>query len=170
MIAHLNAHSRPAWLDPQLYPFASHYVEIEGCDIHYVDEGDGPALLLLHSHGMWSFTYRHLIRALRDRFRCIALDFPGFGLSSAPREFRHTVSNYSTLLDGFVQELDLRDMVLLAHDAGGPIGLGTVVRHAAWFRGVILLDTFCFPLNKDRFLSGMLRLVSSRFPGVLLVD
>ena len=170
MIGQLNAQTRPSWLDPQLYPFGSDYLEIAGCDIHYINEGDGPTLLLLHSNGMWSFTYRHLIRAMRDRFRCIALDFPGFGLSSAPREFHHSLSNYSRLLDEFVHKLKLRDIVLLAHDAGGHIGLGTVARHPAWFRGVILLDTFCFPVNKDRFLSGMLRLVSSKFPGVVLVD
>ena len=162
--------SRPCWVDDLLYPFQSRSVSIADCQVHYVDEGDGPVMLFLHGNAVWSFTFRHLIRGLRDHFRCVAPDLPGFGLSTAPAGYRHTLSNDSALVEAFIERLHLRDVILLAHDTGGPIGLGVVARHPEWFRAVILLDTFCFPLNRDRFLAGMLRLVSSRFPGALLVE
>ncbi len=161
---------RRSWLDNRLYPFESHYTTVADCTVHYLDEGNGPAMLFLHGNAVWSFTYRHLISDLRDRFRCVAPDFPDFGLSTAPAGYRHTLSNYSWFLEEFIERLNLRDIVLFAHDSGGPIGLGVAARHPEWFRAAILLDTFCFPLNGVNALAGMLRLVSSRFPGALLID
>jgi hypothetical protein len=79
----LDTIQRPTWLDEQLYPFQSHYVEVEGNRIHYIDEGSGPTLLLLHPGVGWSFMYSDIIQGLRSRFRCVALDLPGFGLSAA---------------------------------------------------------------------------------------
>jgi haloalkane dehalogenase len=74
---------RPAWLDDELFSFESRFVAIDGHTVHYVNEGSGPTLLMLHGNATWSFVYRDVIRTLRDEFRCIALDYPGFGLSSA---------------------------------------------------------------------------------------
>jgi haloalkane dehalogenase len=65
---------RPAWVDAELFPFQSRFVNIDGHTVHYVDEGSGPTLLLLHGNPTWSFVYRDVIRTLRDEFRCIALD------------------------------------------------------------------------------------------------
>jgi haloalkane dehalogenase len=70
---------RPAWLNPALYPFEGHMVTIDGNHVHYVDEGEGPVLLLLHGNPTWSFLYRDLINALHGAFRCIALDYPALG-------------------------------------------------------------------------------------------
>src|SRR5579859_2071840 len=72
---------RPAWLSPALFPFESHFVDVDGTRIHYVDEGSGPVLLFLAGAPNWSFFYRLFVVALRDDFRCIAVDYPGFGLS-----------------------------------------------------------------------------------------
>jgi haloalkane dehalogenase len=69
--------ARPPWLPEALYPFESHYADIHGARVHYVDEGKGPPLLLLHGNPTWSFLYRELIKGLRDQFRCIAPDHPG---------------------------------------------------------------------------------------------
>src|SRR3954451_5489658 len=74
---------RPGWVPEHLYPFESHYADVDGARVHYVDEGSGPTLLLLHGNPTWSFLYRDVIAGLRDCFRCIALDYPGFGLSRA---------------------------------------------------------------------------------------
>jgi haloalkane dehalogenase len=73
----------PDWIDEALYPFAPRELELRGARVHYVDEGDGPPLLMLHGNPTWSFLYRQLIRGLRDRFRRIAPDYPGFGLDWA---------------------------------------------------------------------------------------
>ena len=84
---------RPAWVDDELFPFESRFVALDGNVVHYVDEGSGPILLMLHSNPVWSFVYREVIVALRDRFRCIALDFPGFGLSSGAPGYQVTVTD-----------------------------------------------------------------------------
>src|SRR5437867_632110 len=70
---------RPTWLDEQLYPFQSRFVEVEGNRIHYIDEGSGPNLFFVHPGVGWSFMYSEIIQELRGRFRCVALDLPGFG-------------------------------------------------------------------------------------------
>mgnify|MGYP001763324098 CR=1 FL=1 len=71
----------PRWVNRSLYPFTPHVLEQGGHRIHYVDEGRGPLLLLLHGNPTWSFVWRDVIGRLSDRFRCIAPDLPGFGLS-----------------------------------------------------------------------------------------
>ena len=67
------------WWDPALYPFESRFLDLPAGRVHYVDEGSGPVLLFLPPAPLWSFMYRQVILGLRGRFRCIALDFPGFG-------------------------------------------------------------------------------------------
>ena len=68
---------RPQWLDEQLYPYQSHFVEVEGNCIHHIDEGSGPILFFVHPGVGWSFMYSDIIQELRSRFRCVALDLPG---------------------------------------------------------------------------------------------
>jgi pimeloyl-ACP methyl ester carboxylesterase len=75
---------RPDWFPHELFPFESHFVRVGDSQIHYVEEGRGPTLLLVHANPTWSFLYRHIIRELAPSFRCIAPDLPGFGLSTAP--------------------------------------------------------------------------------------
>jgi haloalkane dehalogenase len=74
----MTAGSRPAWVDDDLFPFESRFLTLDGHTIHHVDEGAGPTLLFLHGNPTWSFVYRDVIGALRDEFRCIALDYPGW--------------------------------------------------------------------------------------------
>ena len=138
---------RPQWLDEQLYPFQSRFVEIDGNCIHYIDEGSGPILFFLHPGIGWSFIYRDIIKELRSRFRCVALDFPGFGLSRAAPGYVHTLTGDSLLVERFIQALGLRDMTLFAHDITGSIGLGVVGRRPEWFRAVIVGPSFAWPLE-----------------------
>ncbi|VBA39642.1 Haloalkane dehalogenase 2 [Mycobacterium innocens] len=77
----MSPHFNPVFTpDPQLYPFQSRWFDSSHGRMHYVDEGDGPPILLCHGNPTWSFLYRNIIVALRDRFRCIAPDYLGFGL------------------------------------------------------------------------------------------
>jgi hypothetical protein len=107
-------------LDEQLYPFQSHFVEIDGNRIHYIDEGTGPTLLFLPPGIGWSFTYRDIIKELRSRFRCIALDLPGFGLSPAVPGYKHTLSGDSLLLERFIQALGLTDITFFKPFVSSP--------------------------------------------------
>jgi haloalkane dehalogenase len=80
---------------PALYPFNSHWFESSRGRLHYVDEGTGPPILLCHGNPTWSFLYRDIIVALRDRFRCIAADYLGFGLSEHPPRFGYTAEEHA---------------------------------------------------------------------------
>lgn len=73
----------PNWLDHDYSLSPSRFARIDGNTVHYIDEGTGPVLPLLHGNPTWPFLYRHIVCNLSSHFRCIALDYPGFGLSTA---------------------------------------------------------------------------------------
>lgn len=121
------------------------FVELDGARIHYVDEGTGPTLLFLHGNPAWSFQWRDLIAGLRGGFRCVALDYPGFGLSTAPPGFGFTPREQSRIVERFVDRLGLRDLTLVMQDWGGPIGLGLAGRRPELVRAVVLGNTWAWP-------------------------
>jgi haloalkane dehalogenase len=139
--------ARPEWLDDREFPFASWFVEIEGNKIHYIDEGSGPVLLFLHGMPLWSFQYRNIVKRLRNSFRCIALDYPGFGLSIAAKEFRNTLRSNTRLVESFVQKLNLNSVVLVLHDISTPVGIGVAESNADLMKGLVLANGFAFPLD-----------------------
>jgi haloalkane dehalogenase len=160
---------RPAWVDQELFPFESRFLEVDGAQVHYVDEGQGPVFLALHGNPTWSFLYRHIIAGLKDRFRCLALDYPGFGLSVAPPGYRYTVAEHAKVVEGFVTRLGLDGITLMGQDWGGPIGLSVAVRHPQRFRALVLGNTFGWPVQGDKTFERFSRLMGSTFPGGLLV-
>jgi haloalkane dehalogenase len=161
---------RPAWVDETLFPFESHYAQINDAQVHYIDEGRGPVFLGLHGNPTWSFLYRHIVTALKDRFRCIALDYPGFGLSEAPSGYRYTAAEHSSVVEGFVNVLGLEGTTMMLHDGGGPIGLSVAARHPERFRALVIGNTFGWPVNGDRTLERLSKLMGSDRPGRFLVE
>ena len=139
--------TRPPWVDDGLFPYESRFVDLNGARVHYVDEGSGPTLLMLHGNPTWSFLYRHMIAALRDRFRCLALDYPGFGLSTAARGYGFTAAEHSETVARFVAELDLTDWTPVVQDWGGPIGLGAAAREPDRVAALGILNTWAWPLQ-----------------------
>jgi haloalkane dehalogenase len=137
--------TRPAWLPQDLYPFEGHFAQIEGSTVHYVDEGGGPPLLLLHGNPTWSFLYRDLIRGLSDRYRCIAPDHPGFGLSRAGAGFRYTAAEHAGVLERLVEQLDLREVTMMVQDWGGPIGFAAATRQPERFAAFVIGNTWAWP-------------------------
>ncbi len=140
---------RPTWVDDELFPFESRFVELDGNVVHYVDEGSGPILLMLHGNPVWSFVYREVIVALRDRFRCIALDFPGFGLSTGAPGYRYRAQDHADLLVSFLDRIGLSPLTLVGHNWGGPFGLYAAEQRPDRFEGLILANTWAWPLNGD---------------------
>jgi haloalkane dehalogenase len=140
---------RPAWVDDELFPFESRFVELDGNVVHYVDEGSGPILLMLHGNPVWSFVYREVIIALRDQFRCIALDFPGFGLSTGAPGYRYLAQDHADLLVSFLDRLDLSQLTLVGHNWGGPLGLYAAEQRPGTFERLVLANTWAWPLNGD---------------------
>jgi haloalkane dehalogenase len=140
---------RPDWVDDELFPFKSRFLETGGNVVHYVDEGRGPVLLMLHGNPTWSFVYRDVITALSGSFRCIALDCPGFGLSTAAPGYQFHPGDHARVVCEFVDRLDLREITLIAQDWGGPIGLSAAVARRDRFSGLVLGNTWAWPVNGD---------------------
>lgn len=138
---------RPAWVDDTLFPFESRFIDIDGNRIHYVDEGSGPTLLFLHGNPTWSFDYSQVISSLSQEFRCIAVDYPGFGLSQAAPEYRYLPAEHAQVIGAFVDALGLSDVTLVGHDWGGPIGLTTVQQRPEVFNRLVLTNTWAWPVS-----------------------
>lgn len=134
--------------DPALYPFDSRWFDSSAGRVHYIDEGTGPPLVFCHGSPTWSFLYRHLVRALRGRFRCIAVDHLGFGLSERPADFGYTVSEHTTVTGELIDHLRLDGFLLMGQDWGGPIGLGAATTRADRVKGIVLGNTAFWPVTQ----------------------
>jgi haloalkane dehalogenase len=133
--------------DPQLYPFESRWFDSARGRIHYVDEGDGPPILFCHGNPTWSFLYRDIIVALRDRFRCIAPDYLGFGLSERPEGFGYKIDEHAKVVGEFVDHLGLDGYLSMGQDWGGPISMSVGVQRADRVRGIVLGNTWFWPTD-----------------------
>ena len=133
--------------DPQLYPFESRWFDSSRGRMHYIDEGDGPPILLCHGNPTWSFLYRGIIVALRDRFRCIAPDYLGFGLSERPDGFGYKVDEHARVVGEFVDHLGLDGYLTMGQDWGGPISMAVAVERAERVRGIVLGNTWFWPAD-----------------------
>src|SRR4051794_40261264 len=142
---------RPAWVDAELYPYEDHWADFDGHELHYLDEGDGPPLLMLHGNPTWSFTWRGVIDGLRDRYRCIAVDLPGFGLSRAPADgYGFTPREHAEVVGRLVRELDLRGATLLCQDWGGPVGFAVATQLPERFGAFVIGNTWAWPMTGNR--------------------
>jgi haloalkane dehalogenase len=128
--------------DPGLYPFRSRWFDSSQGRIHYIDEGDGPPILFCHGNPTWSFLYRNIIVALRDRFRCIAPDYLGFGLSDRPGGFGYKVDQHAGVVGELVDHLGLDGFLTMGQDWGGPVSMAVAVERAERVRGVTLGNTW----------------------------
>jgi haloalkane dehalogenase len=161
--------SRQAWIPESLYPFESHFAEVGGARVHYVDEGSGPPLLLLHGNPTWSFLYRDIVKALRDRYRCIAPDHPGFGLSTAAPGYGFTPAEHAGILEQFVTHLDLTGVTMMVQDWGGPIGFAVATRQPDRFARFVVGNTWAWP-KADPGTQVFSRVLGSRFGGYLILQ
>lgn len=141
----MSERDRPSWLPAELYPFESRYLCVEDACVHYVDEGSGPTLLLLHGNPTWSFLYREIIKALRSEFSCVAIDYPGFGLSTPPPGYRFMPAEHAHIVETFVQQLDLSAVTTMVQDWGGPIGFALALRHPDRFSRFVIGNTWAWP-------------------------
>lgn len=133
---------RPGWLSPALYPFASRIHATDEGRIHYVDEGKGRPILFVHGTPSWSFEWRHAIASLRRSYRCVAPDHLGFGLSDKPPSAAYAPADHARRLRDLVRALDLRDVTLVVHDFGGPIGLPLALDEPERIAAVVVLNSW----------------------------
>ena len=124
------------------FDFAPNYVEQDGLRMHYLDEGSGPPILLLHGEPTWSFLYRKLIPILRTGARCVAPDYFGFGRSDKPtgRDW-YSYDRHFASIERLVQTLDLRELTVVVQDWGGPIGFRLCVADPERIARLVILNT-----------------------------
>jgi haloalkane dehalogenase len=132
------------------YPFAPNYLDFSGLRMHYVDEGAGDPVLLMHGEPDWSYLYRKMIPPLTARFRCIAPDYLGFGRSDKPLRIEdYTYDLHARSIAHLVERLDLRDITVVVQDWGGPIGLRVATEMRDRFKRLVVLNTGLFASSKS---------------------
>ena len=125
------------------FDFEPHYVDVGGMRVAYLDEGSGQPLVMLHGEPSWSFLFRHVIPPLRDAgYRCIAIDYVGFGRSDKPVDVEwYSYDRHTEVVTAVLDEVGIRDAVLVGHDWGGPIGVRAGVERPDLFARFALIDT-----------------------------
>jgi len=130
------------------YPFTSNFCNLSvGHRLHYIDEGDGSPVVMLHGNPTWSFYYRNLVRGLKPRHRCIVPDHLGCGLSDKPQHASYRLEQHIMNLEELLfAHLKLTTFSLILHDWGGAIGMGLAVRHPERIARITVLNTAAFML------------------------
>lgn len=144
----------------ELYPFQNKSLAINGNHIHYIDEGKGDIILFCPPPVSSSFMYRHMIKELRQHYRCIVLDFPGFGLSIASNSHTHSISSQAVILEAFIRELELNQVTLLMQEIGGHAAMSVFIKHPQLLKAVIITDTIIFPVSQYPQIKRMLNIVN----------
>lgn len=136
-----------------LYSFESQYADLNGNQMHYVDQGKGRPVLMVHGNPTWSFYFRHLIKGLSGRFRTIAPDHIGCGFSDKPsvKDYDYTLDQRVADLDALIQRLDLDEKIsMIVHDWGGMIGLAWALDNLARINKIVITNTSGFLLPKSK--------------------
>ncbi len=132
-----------------LYPFENNFLDRNGLKYHYLDEGQGDPVVMVHGNPSWSFYYRDLTKALRDRYRVIVPDHIGCGLSEKPGDdaYSYTLKQRVDDLEALLEHLDVREKItLVVHDWGGMIGMAYATRHPQRIARLVILNTAAFHL------------------------
>lgn len=154
------------------FSFKSRFALLAGQRLHYLDEGAGPPVVMVHGNPNWCYHWRKLVPALADRFRCLALDHIGCGLSDKPDDahYRYTLAQRIADLEAWLDHLHVReDVSLIAHDWGGMIACGFAVRHPERIAKLVLLNTAAFRMPATKTIPWQLRLARTPLLGAILV-
>ncbi len=151
--------SSPPWLDRGAYPFQPCTFDSAEGRIRYLDEGRGRAILIVHGTPSWSFEWRHVVRALSAEYRVIVPDHLGFGLSDKPRDPAILrPADHARRLRALVDSLDLENVIVVAHDFGGPISMPLLLDDRRRIAGLVALNTWCWASDaRTRRLSKLVR-------------
>ena len=157
----------------KLYPFSGHYHDLQGLKYHYLDEGQGETVVMVHGNPTWSFYFRNLVLALRDQYRVIVPDHVGCGLSDKPVDsgYSFTLQQRVDDLESLLEALGLREKItLVLHDWGGMIGMAYASRHPERIARLVILNTGAFPLPAAKKFPLALKICRDTQFGVFLVQ
>jgi haloalkane dehalogenase len=129
------------------FPYEPIYREANGLRLAHVDAGSGPPVLFVHGSPNWSFAWRKVMPPILDAgYRCVAPDHAGYGRSDKPLDPGwHSLERHVEITEGLIDELDLRDVTIVVHDWGGPIGLTLALRRPDRIARTVILDTAVDP-------------------------
>ena len=150
-----------------LYPFESNFMDINGFKYHYVDEGSGEPVVMVHGNPTWSFYYRELIKSLSGRYRTIAPDHIGCGLSDKPppSKYDYTLQSRIDDLDQLIESLTgPENLTLILHDWGGMIGMAYALKHPEKISRLIVLNTAAFLPPDAKKIPARLHLIRNSGP------
>ena len=154
------------------FPFKRNFINRNGHQYHYVNEGLGSAVVMVHGNPSWSFYYRNLVSQLSENHQCIVPDHIGCGLSDKPGDdgYDYTLVNRIDDLDALLEHLDVKENItLVVHDWGGMIGMGYAARYPERIKRLVILNTGAFHLPQAKKLPPALWLGRNTFVGTLLV-
>jgi haloalkane dehalogenase len=139
------------------FPYAPHFVELDGLRVHYVDEGRGEILLCLHGEPTWAYLYRKLIPPfVTAGNRVVAPDFIGFGRSDKFTEIEeYSFKLHYQTLESLIERLDLQKITLVCQDWGGLIGLTVAANHPDRFARLVIMNTG-LPIGEEKMSDGFM--------------
>ena len=149
------------WVNTIQYPFVTREFDTGEGWASYVDAGHGRPVVFVHGSMTWSFLFRHLIRPLSEKNRCIAPDLLGFGLSHKPQGVDYGPRGHARRFADLMDHLRLDDVTLIVHDGGGPIALDWATRHPDRVRDVVLFNTWMWSLEHNAPAQRLARLIGN---------
>lgn len=130
---------------PKDFPYTSHYANVLGSRMHYVEHGDGDPVLFLHGQPTWSYLWRKVLPELEGKGRLIAVDLIGYGLSDRP-DIHYEIKDHIRYLDAFIKRLDLKHLTIVGHDWGSFLGFHYARRHPEHIKGLAFMESMLFPI------------------------
>jgi len=155
-----------------LFPFKRNYLDRNGQKYHYLNEGKGDPVVMVHGNPSWSFYYRNLVQTLSENHQCIVPDHIGCGLSDKPcdADYEYTLKNRIDDLEALLESLKITDNItLVVHDWGGMIGMGYAARYPERIKRLVILNTSAFHLPKEKPFPIGLWICRNTLLGTLLV-
>jgi cis-3-alkyl-4-acyloxetan-2-one decarboxylase len=154
-----------------LYPFQGKFFNRNGIRLHYLDEGRGHPVVMLHGNPTWSFYFRNLVLALQGSCRCIVPDHIGCGLSDKPalKAYDYSLRSRIDDLEALLDHLEIKECSLVVHDWGGMIGMAWAVRHCERVRKLVIMNSAAFPLPAGKRLPFAIWLGRNTWIGTWLI-
>lgn len=155
-----------------LFPFKRNFLDLNGQQYHYLNEGSGEPVVMVHGNPSWSFYYRNLVTALSTQFQCIVPDHIGCGLSDKPadKDYDYTLKQRIDDLETLLTHLNITENItLVVHDWGGMIGMGYAARYPERIKRLVILNTAAFNLPKSKKFPIPLWICRNTYLGTVLV-
>ncbi|MCF6175052.1 MAG: alpha/beta fold hydrolase [Victivallaceae bacterium] len=131
----------------ELYPFKSNFMTINDHQYHYLNEGKGSPVVMVHGNPTWSFFFRNLVKRLSVNHQVIVPDHMGCGLSDKPQKYLYRLETHVENLENLLTSLKLENITLIVHDWGGAIGMGFAMRHSDLIKRIVIMNSAAFSFN-----------------------